>query len=310
MKAVFVHQNCILRDSHIEPTSPPETWRLTPATLEGMRALAGEDTLVLLWGGHCAGPRSAEGLDVLARQIQAAGGRIDALIHCEHDAQQPCRCWGEFPGALWAAAADFQLELNRCYVLGDSLEDVTAACAAGARPMLVLCGRSIVEVLGTSTEHSDFPLATDLTRAVSYIDVEEQISTQLGHPRSAALPAPAQEILYADPGAMPTMRVTSGLAHSVQAQLRRSRVLLRDMARWLSFFVLGALGLSLGIAYILTHLYRVQSVPEPVYWVTLQFIPRPLRGALFIVLGIGVIVLAVRSFYGTMRPRLWFGRRS
>ena len=310
MQAVFVHKNCVLRDSHIEPTSSPETWRLTPATLEGMRALADDETLILIWGGHVTEGGSVEGLDVLRKQIQAAGGRVDVLILCEHDAHVSCKCWGEFPGALWAAAAEFQLQLNRCYVLGDTLEDVKAAYAAGARPMLVLCGRSILQVLGTLPERSDFPMATDLTRAVGYINVEEEITQQLGHPRNAALPAPVQEILYADPGAMPTMRLTSNLAQAVQTRLRRSQVLLRDMVRWLTFFVLGALGLSLGIAYILTHLYRVQPFPEPVHWITLQFIPRPLRGALFIIWGIGVIALTIRSFYGSMTLRLWTKHRS
>jgi hypothetical protein len=56
-------------------------------------------------------------------------------------------------------------------------------------------------------------------------------------------------------------------------------------------------GLSLGIAYLLTHLYRIQPFPAIAYYVTLQFIPRPLRGALFIIWGGIVVVLALRSFY-------------
>jgi hypothetical protein len=56
-------------------------------------------------------------------------------------------------------------------------------------------------------------------------------------------------------------------------------------------------GLSLGIAYLLTHLYRVAPFPEYAYYITLQFIPRPVRGALFIIWGVGILVLAVRSFY-------------
>ena len=71
---------------------------------------------------------------------------------------------------------------------------------------------------------------------------------------------------------------------------------MRDIGRWLTFLVLGAVGFSLGIAYMLTHLYRIQPFPEFVYYVTLQFIPRPLRGALFIAWGGGALVLALRSF--------------
>jgi len=95
----------------------------------------------------------------------------------------------------------------------------------------------------------------------------------------------------------------------MQTRLRKARVQLRDLTRWLTFFVLGALGLSLGIAYILTHLYREAPFPDFVYYVSLQFIPRLLRGALFIAWGIGVIVLAVRSFYRSANLNLWFKRR-
>jgi hypothetical protein len=72
---------------------------------------------------------------------------------------------------------------------------------------------------------------------------------------------------------------------------------LKDVARWMSFFILGALGVTLGIAYLLTHLYRVQPFPDFIKYVTLQFIPRPIRGALFIVIGAGVILFALRSLY-------------
>jgi tellurite resistance protein TehA-like permease len=54
--------------------------------------------------------------------------------------------------------------------------------------------------------------------------------------------------------------------------------------------------LSLGIAYLLTHLYRVQPFPEFVYYLTLQFIPRPVRAALFILTGVGAVAVSLRAF--------------
>ena len=55
---------------------------------------------------------------------------------------------------------------------------------------------------------------------------------------------------------------------------------------------------------MMTHLYRVQPFPEYVYYLTLQFISRPLRGALFIVLGLLIIVVAARSYYRSSSFRL------
>jgi D-glycero-D-manno-heptose 1,7-bisphosphate phosphatase len=317
MRGVFVHRDSVLRDSRIDPRSSPETWRLTPATLEALRLLATEDTLVFILGASPSAPidqvgdgEPEPGLEVLARQVEAAGGRVDALIWCPHGNQGTCKCWGEFPGALWVAASQFSLKPDECYVLGDGTRDVMAAYAAGARPMIVLCTRTIGEVLGNQPDHKDLPIAMDLTTAVGYIGVEEDTTRQLGHTRHPAAPIPPDEVLYADPEALPAIKVTSPLAQSLQARLLKSRAQLRDMVRWLTFFVLGAVGLSLGIAYMLTHLYRVQPFPDFVYYVTLQFIPRPWRGALFIVWGAGVLVLAVRSFYRSANVGLWPKHRS
>ena len=142
--------------------------------------------------------------------------------------------------------------------------------------------------------------------AVGYIGVEEEIVRQLGRARDPARTVPPDEILYADVDALPTISITSHLAEGLRARRIRTRAQLGDIGRWLTFFILGAVGLSLGIAYLLTHLYRAQPFPEFIYYVTLQFIPRPLRGALFIVWGVGIIYLGLRSFYRSTR----IGRRT
>ena len=311
MKAIFVQQHSVLRDSHIAPNSPSQSWRLMPATLEAMRMLAGEDTLVFLFGSsrpasEAASSGDKNGLQVLVDQIESGGGRIDGIIACPHSKDDACGCWGETPGILWVVASQFELRLDSCYLLGDSERDVMTAVGAGVRPLVILGRRSIEEVMGYLPRRKDFPLATDLTTAVGYIGVEEEIVRQLGRARDPARTVPPDEILYADVDALPTITITSHLAEGLRARRIRTRAQLGDIGRWLTFFILGAVGLSLGIAYLLTHLYRAQPFPEFIYYVTLQFIPRPLRGALFIVWGVGIIYLGLRSFYRSTR----IGRRT
>ena len=304
MKAIFVHANCILRDSHLDPAAPSEEWRLTPATQEALRQLSGPDQLLLVLGASCS-DENGQVLDdgagktytALVKQVEAAGGRVDAIINCSHESGRACRCWGDFPGVLWCPAAQFNLDLGACFILADSLLEVLTAYAAGVRPLVILGGRSISEVVGSAPAHKDFPIAPDLTTAVSYITVEQEISQRLGHARALVPALPAEAVLYAQTAAMPTINVTSARLAAMHNQIRESRLKLKDVARWLSFFILGSLGVTLGIAYLLTHLYRVQPFPGFIYYVTLQFISRPERGALFIIIGAGVIFLALRSLY-------------
>ena len=79
--------------------------------------------------------------------------------------------------------------------------------------------------------------------------------------------------------------------------------------RWLLLLMAGITVQSLGVAYVLVAIYRQQPLPAIFYYITLQFIPRPLRGALFIAWGLAVLALAVRSFYRSTRLNLWPKRR-
>jgi hypothetical protein len=198
---------------------------------------------------------------------------------------------------VWVPAYELNFHPEDCYLVGDAEQDVVTAYAAGARPVIVLGGRSIGAILGELPRHKDFPIAPDLTTAADYIAQEEEMRQRLGTPRTPARPLPTPEALYAQPATLPRVTILSRLARGRQTETIKSRVQLRDVGRWLSFFSLGAVGLSLGIAYLLTHLYRIQPFPAIAYYVTLQFIPRPLRGALFIIWGGIVVVLALRSFY-------------
>jgi len=66
-----------------------------------------------------------------------------------------------------------------------------------------------------------------------------------------------------------------------------------ELKRWALLVFVGIVLTSLGFAYLLVHIYRVQPLPEAAATVTLQFIERPVRGVLFILLGVGALLLGV-----------------
>jgi uncharacterized cofD-like protein len=63
--------------------------------------------------------------------------------------------------------------------------------------------------------------------------------------------------------------------------------------RWLLLLMLGITCISLGFAYLLVNIYREQPLPPVFYYLTLQFVPRLVRAALFGGLGLAVITIAV-----------------
>ncbi len=74
-------------------------------------------------------------------QIVEAGGRIDAVYVCAHTPEQNCQCRKPRPGLLLWAAQEHDLDLEHSYLVGDTLEDMQAAYAAGIRQCYrVSCG--------------------------------------------------------------------------------------------------------------------------------------------------------------------------
>ncbi len=63
--------------------------------------------------------------------------------------------------------------------------------------------------------------------------------------------------------------------------------------RWLLLLIGGITSLSLGVAYLLVAIYRQQPLPSVFYYLTLQFVPRMLRAALFGLVGAAATAYAI-----------------
>ena len=76
--------------------------------------------------------------------------------------------------------------------------------------------------------------------------------------------------------------------------------------RWLLLLLVGIVIISLGFAYVLRQVYISYTFPNWVWYATLQFIPRYIRGALFMGTGVTLIVVAFwqlnRSLLSAMVP--------
>jgi uncharacterized cofD-like protein len=63
--------------------------------------------------------------------------------------------------------------------------------------------------------------------------------------------------------------------------------------RWLALMMIGVAIMGLGIAYLLREVYLYATLPGIFYYITLQFIPRYVRGILFLSVSTGLIFLSV-----------------
>jgi len=306
LKAVFITRDCLLPSGW--PEVPAAELQLRPGTAEGLQALAASKLfLIVLDRGQCGmavqSGRATDGgvMPRLLELVRSTGGRVDALLQCPHQAADGCGCWGSYPGFLYAAASQLELRLEECYLLCTEPNDVLLAYRAGCRPLLVLNEHGISDLYdGHQPEPRDFPMARDLGIAVQYLLVEEGATEQWGRPRQpSSLSQVEEEIPVSSEGAefSPMLRLLSPVPGRKGALLLNLPQLSRNARQWLAVFVFGGVWLSLGIAYLLTHLYRVHPFPAFVWYLTLQFIPRPVRGLLFILTGLLVVVVSLRAFW-------------
>ena len=79
--------------------------------------------------------------DRMVKTVNQAGGRIDAIFYCPHAEEADCDCRKPKPGLMRNIAERFGVDLADVPAVGDSLRDLQAAKAAGAKPWLVLTGK-------------------------------------------------------------------------------------------------------------------------------------------------------------------------
>ena len=148
MKLVILDRDGTINYDSEQYIKSPAEWRPIPGSLEAIGRLtqAGYRIAVATnQSGIARGLFDTATLiaihDTLQRAAAQAGGRVDAFFFCPHAPDSTCACRKPKPGMVLEVARRFNVYLGDTYVVGDTLRDVQAAAAAGARPVLVLSGR-------------------------------------------------------------------------------------------------------------------------------------------------------------------------
>jgi len=168
------------RDGVINADSPdfiksPEEFIPLPGSIEAIGDLCRAGFRVVVasnQSGVGRGLFSLATLDLihekLRTEVEAAGGAVSGIFFCPHRPEEGCACRKPEPGLLNQIAVAFDDDLGDVPVIGDSVRDLDAAIAAGARPLLVRTGN------GAATEHelaedSSIPVYDDLLAAAKAI---------------------------------------------------------------------------------------------------------------------------------------------
>ena len=157
----------------------PDEFELIPGVASAIRRLNESGYLVIVATNQpviARGETTVEGLNEIHNKMETLlgneGAYVDGIYYCPHhphkgyEGEVPelkieCDCRKPKPGLLLKAASDFNIDLEKSYMIGDTSNDVLAGINAGCNTILL--GDQI------DSMYSDTILAADLNDAVDHV---------------------------------------------------------------------------------------------------------------------------------------------
>ncbi|MCS6964811.1 D-glycero-beta-D-manno-heptose 1,7-bisphosphate 7-phosphatase [Thermoflexus sp.] len=176
MRAVFLDRDGVICENRPDHVKSWTEFRFLPGALQALRRLSAAPFSIVVVTNQAIVHRGIVPAAVveeihrwMIRDIQLAGGRVDAIYYCPHRPEEDCLCRKPKPGLLLQAARDLGIRLEASYLIGDALTDVEAALAAGCQPLLVRTGRGALYAQQVLQRYPEVQIFQDLSEAVSWI---------------------------------------------------------------------------------------------------------------------------------------------
>ena len=131
-----------------------EDFEFMPGALEAIKLLNDCGRLVFvvtnqsgIGRGYYTESQFQELTTYMLGEIERTGGKIEKVYYCPHHPEgsgayrKDCDCRKPKPGMILAAAEDYNLDLDSCFLIGDKATDLAAAEEAGTRAYLFTGGR-------------------------------------------------------------------------------------------------------------------------------------------------------------------------
>jgi D-glycero-D-manno-heptose 1,7-bisphosphate phosphatase len=180
VRAVILDRDGVINHDSADFIKSPSEWHPITGSLDAIAALchAGFAVLVLSnQSGIARGLLSQESLDAIHTRLHDELARRKASLAgvwiCPHAPQDGCDCRKPKPGLFFKASKQLGFELKDTPAIGDSLRDLDAAAAAGARPVLVRTGNGRTTERSLGNSHA-IPVFDDLAHAAAALIQESR----------------------------------------------------------------------------------------------------------------------------------------
>jgi D-glycero-D-manno-heptose 1,7-bisphosphate phosphatase len=168
VKLILLDRDGVINFDSEDHIRSEEEWRAIPGSLQAIGRLCRAGWRVVIvsnQSGLALGKFTVEHLNAVHQKMIAHlsqyGGVIDAIFFCPHGPDDGCDCRKPKPGLFLDVARRLRVSLDGVHYIGDKMNDVKAARAAGATPVLVKTGYG-AKTIAAGGVPDDVPIYDDL----------------------------------------------------------------------------------------------------------------------------------------------------
>jgi D-glycero-D-manno-heptose 1,7-bisphosphate phosphatase len=188
-RAVFIDRDGTISEE-VGYVNHVSRYRVFPFAAEAVRALNDAGWLAVLVTNQAGVARGYFKEEIIGQvhklltdELARGGARLDAIYYCPHHPsvgeppyRQDCDCRKPKPGLLLRAARELDLDLARCWMVGDRHSDTELARNAGVRSAFVLTGygRGELEHQSAAWRYRPDLVAENLLEAVQKIVMSDE----------------------------------------------------------------------------------------------------------------------------------------
>ena len=147
-KIIILDRDGVINYDSDEFIKSADEWQPLPGSLEAIARLNHAGYKIFVASNQSGIARSLLTLEdlnqihnKLHKQLAQVNGKIEAIFFCPHGPKDNCLCRKPLPGLFHQIANYVGSTLIDVIAVGDSLRDLQAAKAVGAKPILVLTGK-------------------------------------------------------------------------------------------------------------------------------------------------------------------------
>lgn len=148
MPLIILDRDGVINHDSDDFIKSPAEWEPIEGSLEAIARLNHAGYRVVVITNQSGIARGLLDVDTLSRihnkmrrMLTQVGGKLEAILYCPHGPDDECLCRKPKEGNFLELAQRLRVKLDNVPAIGDSLRDLQAAQAAGARPILVKTGK-------------------------------------------------------------------------------------------------------------------------------------------------------------------------